>query len=475
MSDKHSRSPRSRKAATEASKIKKQLDQLDREWTSKREALEGQLFAKAVEAEQSESGANKAPKKRNSRKPKARSWKPGRPKIPYDGFPLTPHGSGKWQKKIRGKIHYFGNWARRENGKLVRVPGDGWKEALELYKAQADDLHAGRVPRESGEDTTVKHLCDRFYAAKLRKHEAAEITARTLDEYDTTCERIVKQFGRTRLVAGLTPADFEALRALLAKRYGPTRLGNEVQRVRTVFKYGYESGLIDVPVRFGPEFKKPPRHVILKHKAAGGRKVFTSDELRRLLGEAGVQVKAMILLGINCGFGNTDCGKLRRSAVDLKAGWIDYPRPKTGVQRRCPLWPETIKALKAALAKRPDPKSEDDADLVFVTKYGKPWVTGETWNPITQEMSKLLKSLKINGRRGLGFYSLRHTFRTVADATKDATAIRVIMGHADDSIDANYTHGVEDARLRAVADHVHTWLFPPKGKAEARSKARRRR
>src|SRR5580692_1116387 len=27
---------------------------------------------------------------------------------PYEGFPLTPHPSGRWCKKIRGKLHYFG-------------------------------------------------------------------------------------------------------------------------------------------------------------------------------------------------------------------------------------------------------------------------------------------------------------------------------------------------------------------------------
>ena len=45
-------------------------------------------------------------------------------------------------EKIRGKIHYLGQWARRVNGQLARVEGDGWKEALEQYKTQADDLQA---------------------------------------------------------------------------------------------------------------------------------------------------------------------------------------------------------------------------------------------------------------------------------------------------------------------------------------------
>jgi len=47
----------------------------------------------------------------------------------------------------------------------------------------------------------------------------------------------------------------------------------------------------------------------------------------------------------------------------------------------------------------------------------------------------------------------------VADATKDFPAVRMVMGHADDSIDATYREGIDDSRLRAVADYVHGWLF----------------
>jgi len=33
----------------------------------------------------------------------------------------------------------------------------------------------------------------------------------------------------------------------------------------------------------------------------------------------------MMLLGVNIGFGNADCGTLSLSALDLEGGWIDYP------------------------------------------------------------------------------------------------------------------------------------------------------
>src|SRR3954454_13850428 len=95
----------------------------------------------------------------SSKSPRARKALT-RPKKPYAEYPLTPHASGKWQKKIRGQIHYFGNWARRADGRLQRVDGGGWKEALDEYKKVADDLHAGRTPRVTGDGLTVAALCN---------------------------------------------------------------------------------------------------------------------------------------------------------------------------------------------------------------------------------------------------------------------------------------------------------------------------
>ena len=67
---------------------------------------------------------------------------------------------------------------------------------------------------------------------------------------------------------------------------------------------------------------------------------------------APVPLKAMLLLGVNCGLGNHDIAMLPLSALDLDSRWLKFPRPKTGIQRRCPLWPETVEALTTAIAER---------------------------------------------------------------------------------------------------------------------------
>src|SRR5262249_34932186 len=159
-----------------------------------------------------------------------------------------------------------------------------------------------------------------------------------------------------------------ALRAELAERWGPVRLGNGITRVKSVFKYGLDNGLIEKPVRFGGEFCKPDKAVLRRHRAHNGEKMLEADQLRSLIEAAGVPLRAMILLGINTGFGNHDVATLPLSALDLERGWLNFPRPKTGIPRRCPLWPETVAAIREALAERPTPNDQADADLVFLQR-----------------------------------------------------------------------------------------------------------
>jgi integrase len=389
-----------------------------------------------------------------------------RPPKPYKKYPLYAHPSGRWAKKILGKFHYFAKWGQIRDGQMERLPGDGWREALELYEAQSADLHAGRKPAAHKTKTpTIADLCNEFLAEQERRQSAGEIGRQMFADYKTITDLIVKQFTKDRPINDLRAADFRELRKVMSDRWKSVRLANGITRVKTVFKFAYHIELIDRPIPYlqprSPIFAKPTDHQLRAEKEAHeqehGQNMLEADECRKLLDGAPVQLKAMILLGLNCGFGNFDCAKLPLSALDLEKGWVEFPRPKTHVKRRCPLWPETAAALKAAIAERPKPKAEA-AELVFVMPSRRPWLSCGIANPISRATRKLMADLGLH-RKGLGHYTFRHVFRTVADGAKDQVAANAIMGHVDHSMAAKYRVRVEDERLTAVTDFVRAWLY----------------
>jgi integrase len=252
------------------------------------------------------------------------------------------------------------------------------------------------------------------------------------------------------------------------------RIGNEINRTRSVFRYAFESGLIPAPVRFGPAFKRPNRKTLRKQRAASGPRMFEREEIHAILGAATPCMRAMVLLGINAGLGNADVATLPLSAVNLETGWVDFPRPKTGVDRKFPLWPETIQAIRDWLAIRPAAKRVEEQGLVFLTKQRRAWYRqgrfveddGETCvkgvdNPVAKSFKVLLTNLGINSRRG--FYALRHGFETIGGDLGDQVAVNHIMGHADQSMAGHYRERIDPARLQRVCEHVRLWLFGEQG------------
>src|SRR5262249_23668901 len=152
---------------------------------------------------------------------------------------------------------------------------------------------------------------------KLRKKESDELGVRTFAEYKNIADLLIATFGAHRLVDDLAADDFARLREVMSAKWGPVRMLTETVRVRSVFKYGTDNGLIEKAVRYGSEFKPPSRSVLRRHKAQSGPKMFEAAEVRALLDAARPTMRAMILLGVNCGLGNTDIASLQQHNVNL--------------------------------------------------------------------------------------------------------------------------------------------------------------
>ena len=399
--------------------------------------------------------ANKKPRPRRTSRPEL---------LPYPDFPLFPHGSGRWAKKINRKLYYFGKLA-------------DWQAALAKYERERDDLQRGRKPRPVEADgLTVGALCNKFLEFKRARVDSGELSPRTFLNYYESSKAAVDFLKPGRLVEDLAADDFERLRAHLGKGRALRTLANHIIRIRVLFGYAYKVHLLDRPVRFGQSFDPPAQKSLDRQDEEKGPRMFEAAELRKLIAAASQPMKAMIYLGINCAYGNNDVGLLPLSAVDLENGWAEFRRPKTFAKRRCWLWPKTIQAVQDAIAQRPEPKTSEVAKLVFVTKFGESWSkerdelpdadvlakkkSTATHSPVSKEFAKLVNKLKLHAP-GKSFYALRHTFATVAsEGPNDSRAINWIMGHTDRSMAENYRERApSDDRLKAVAEHVRGWLF----------------
>lgn len=357
-----------------------------------------------------------------------------KPAKPYADFPLTAHRNGQWCKKVRGKIHYFG------------LLGD-WRAALDNYLEQRDWLHAGKAPPLTAE--TVADVLNSFLNRNLRRMQDGEIAERTFSEYKATCDKVATVFGKNRPVESLTDEDFGQLRSA----FGESKKGGRVSPVthkrlltfaRMVFYHANER--MGLSLRYREPLEPPPARLLRQARNEAGEKLYSPGEVRTLIEAADAELRAMIYLGINCGLGNDDCKTLPISAVDLRGGFHNYPRPKTGMPRRCPLWAETCEALAAVIQER-------SSGTVFRSTWNR-HVLGRAFKELCDDTDLYRQGITT-------FYTLRRTFETIATtASVNQAVIDKIMGHTPRAGDmaAVYRQRIFDDSLRLCTDHVRGWL-----------------
>lgn len=108
-----------------------------------------------------------------------------KPTKPYADSPLFPHATGRWAKKIKGRLHYFGPWR-------------DWQVALQRFLDTKDDLYAGRTPRPKTDGLTIRDLLNYFLTSRTRLRDADSLTSRSLDDYFASCERMKSFCGPDR-------------------------------------------------------------------------------------------------------------------------------------------------------------------------------------------------------------------------------------------------------------------------------------
>jgi integrase len=382
------------------------------------------------------------------------------PKVP-DGFPMNVTARG-YVKTIGGKTRWI-------CGK--KSPA----EALRIMYAKATRIAAKSpvlAPAPTGHVVSVHTLLGKWINAREADLHAGKLKPATFAQYRRSAKRIDAVIG-TFKVDEYMPETTEQLHRELSTRHGADFGRRAVGHWRDCCLYAEERRWCR-PVALG---RKIVRSILSRPAARVKWTLMDKGQIKTLLAAAKAategrrndfrqqaeQFHAALLLALNGGYGPTELAEMPKSFVDVEKGVVKGLRGKTGVNHVCPLWPETLEALKLVLVQRPDDV------LLFRTRNGNQWVetravmeaghavnsTGhdnfkERWNELTRPLG-----LKVEGQ---GFYKLRHCHATAADKFGDDKARRVLMGHAMEGSTGHYVEVGED-RLRKLVEFIRQELI----------------
>jgi integrase len=248
------------------------------------------------------------------------------------------------------------------------------------------------------------------------------------------------------MLSDIPTLDLQNFRVLLVRKgRSPCRINNYLSAIKAMYHWAQENELVaTIPnLKAIKKIPQPKRE----------RPVFSPAQIRSLLDHASIQMKAMIWLALNCGFGCTDCSELLWEHLDLAKGRVSFPRTKTGIARNLPLWKETIAALIAL------PRLNA---RVFSTGHGNKYVRvvrkdhadGTTklisYDAIGKGFARLMVKAGIKTEKGVGFYTLRRTAATLAARSRDAFAVQRLLGHADLKMASTYVQDISEQTDRVV-------------------------
>jgi integrase len=351
------------------------------------------------------------------------------------------------------------------------------KEALAIYARKLSAWQSNETPIPVSslppDSPTLHYILARWVLDRRGDAQRGEIRGASFDQ----CLRSAK---RIDLIAGslftdeITPDTTKSIYGKFHQKYGEDFARRAIGHLRTCAREAADRGWCR-PIRIG-------NNIVAKLTARPQPRMkwrlYTAVEIRAILLECNrrirraksdgyrapwEQLKAMILLALNGGYGARELSELPRSVIDLEHNRIDHARGKTGAQHVVPLWPETVRALRVVMSRRLSD------ELLFRTRAGNPWAREEkiykagklvrtvNHDNVAWAFNELVKGigLKIEGQ---SFYKIKHLHATTADKAGDPHATFALAGHALPGSRSHYVR-IDELRLREVVDFVRHHLI----------------
>ena len=180
-------------------------------------------------------------------------------------------------------------------------------EALAKYHRQELGLPAGPDGAEqTNRILPAKELANRFIAAQQANWRSPN---ETRQGYRNWLRRFLMDHPRLQ-AQEFTVEMFASWKLSLRDRgYSPRSINHFLSAVRAMYRFAEEAQLLE----------KPPRLTRVKNESRVGpamKELYQLWDIRRLLAAADLQLRTMILLGLNCGFGPKDIQDLTMGRRD---------------------------------------------------------------------------------------------------------------------------------------------------------------
>ena len=320
-----------------------------------------------------------------------------------------------------------------------------------LVKYHQLGLGVEPVQRELAPPVTItaKNLANRFLVAQQANWRNPKTTLKC---YKDWLGRFIKDHPQLR-IADFTVEKFAAWKLSLKERgYSPESINHYLGAVRAMFTFAEETDIVEK----APKLKRV-KNATRPRAGSIEKPLYTLDDLNRLLKKADPQLKAMIMLALNCGFGPKDIRDLTWDHIDGER--VTLPRSKTGVCQTYLLWLETralleeIQQRRAALIARMARRRVQHCDNghVFMTRFWKSW----SKDAVAEQFRKLCTKARIPC---YGFYRLRHCASTAMSLVATPHVHRKFMRHSQLQQQVTYTH-IPDAEVDKAVMKAKKKLF----------------
>ena len=266
-------------------------------------------------------------------------------------------------------------------------------------------------------------------------HLLAFFGDKPLDQIDSN---LVDEFKRKRLTEGVIYRDSDGAQNRKPRPLSKAGLAEQLKVLRAILGWAIRKGYL----------KTAPHVEMPKDKrgdpgAAKPVRYFTEEERARLLRRCNPRLADVVTVALLTGMRPAELFHTRCRSIDLNRRVLtveeqvcpDCPEgrwiPKVGEWRQLEIAPALLPVLRRMMqGKRPE-------DLLVENKHGAPY------SRLRGSGGSFVRALRQSGldRKGLSFYSLRHTFAAdLASAGVPLEKIGKLMGHTDPRTTAGYAH-----------------------------------